>query len=68
MVVKVKITPPIFSSRGGSAMTERNKLSKQIVEAVSRMPAKVRQVFLLSHDRGLSIQEIAETLFNTRNR
>ena len=37
-------------------------LSKQVVEAISRMPDKVRQVFKLSHDRGLSIQEIAETL------
>jgi DNA-directed RNA polymerase specialized sigma24 family protein len=43
-------------------MSERTKLSKRIVEAVNQMPAKVRRVFVFSHYRGFSLQEIAGCL------
>lgn len=43
-------------------MWERNLLSKRIVEAVNRMPAQVRRVFILSHYRGFSRKEIAGCL------
>ena len=43
-------------------MLERKKLSKRIVEAVNHMPIQVRRVFILSHYRGLSLQEIAAGL------
>jgi len=43
-------------------MSDRNKLSRRIVEAVNQMPAQVRQVFILSHYRGLSLARIAATL------
>jgi DNA-directed RNA polymerase specialized sigma24 family protein len=43
-------------------MSDRNLLSKRIVEAVYQMPTQVRRVFVLSHYRGLSLQEIAGSL------
>jgi DNA-directed RNA polymerase specialized sigma24 family protein len=43
-------------------MSERNKLSKRIVDAVNQMPTKVRRVFILSHYQGLSLQGIAGTM------
>lgn len=43
-------------------MSDRTKLSERILEAVNQMPVKVRRVFVFSHYRGCSLQEIAGCL------